>query len=139
MDLSIHLCHFQRSTGFVYPLYLQQQCSKIWLVKRKRVCRREYCYFLQNSYIDTHIDWLAALGGQNGDQNDSKDKDNSNLFRFRSTRKSGFRGDNIEEKNTKRVLNVWSSETGFLVALAFVFLLFLFYLYEYLKEYYFKH
>ncbi|GJQ09796.1 hypothetical protein GpartN1_g1587.t1 [Galdieria partita] len=140
MDNSSEFSHSVFATGFVCP-YLQH-CSKTWPVKWKGVSSREYCCFLRNGQQANQSVLFVILKGQVGDQNNTSDKKDkkgeSDLFRFRPTRKGGVRGDNIEEKNTKRVLNVWSSETGFLVGIVFVFILFLFYLYEYLNEYYFN-
>ncbi|GJD08458.1 hypothetical protein Gasu2_27600 [Galdieria sulphuraria] len=129
-----------RMDGFVCPHLLQR--SKTCLVKLKRVSLRENYSWVRNRRQATQGALFFLLKGQSGDQNDSSsekdEKDGSDVFRFRATRSGGVRGGNIEEKNTKRVLNVWSSETGFLIGLVFVFILFLFYLYEYLKEYYFS-
>jgi len=124
-------------TGFIFP-NLIRQCSRPPTIKSRTVFIADI-YLVQTRGKPCRSYWFVTLKGKNEDpQDSSKDKkSDSEIFRFRS--KGTRRGDLVEEKNTKRVLNVWSSETGFLVGIVFVFILFLFYLYEYLKEYYFPH
>eukprot|EP00871_Galdieria_phlegrea_P004712 jgi/Galph1/5241/GphlegSOOS_G3884.1 len=82
---------------------------------------------------------LRASNKSPTEENSPSSDDNpteADVFKFRNPPQNINKNKSSAENNANRVLNLWSSEKGFLLGLVFILLLMIYYIYEYWKQYY---